>query len=123
MAGVHSISVQELNKMKFHVIQRFGFLNANTFFIGDTIPPVRFGADCRDYTVYEVHCDNASDFAQLADFFEKLFGKRIDKASNRNIRKSVDDLMKQFQKEVKEVDWGACHVRYIPFSEQYRISC
>lgn len=123
MAGVHSISVQELNNMKFHVIQRFGSLNANTFFIGDTIPPVRFGADCRDYTVYTVHCDSTSDFVHLVDFFEQLFGKKIDRTSNRTIRKSVDDLMKQFKKEIKEVEWGACHVRYIPFSEQYRESC
>lgn len=123
MAGVNTISVQELNNMKFHVIERFCFVKANTFLITDTIPPVCFGADCRDYTVYWVHCDSASDFVHLADFLEQLFGKKIDRTSNRTIRKSADDLMKQFKKEIKEVDWGACHVRYIPFSEQYRKSC
>jgi hypothetical protein len=121
MAGIKKISVQELNNLKFHVVENFGMLSKGRFFITDTIPPIQYGADCKDYTWYEVQCNTTKDYSELATFIKNIFGIVIDVSSKKIARKAVDALMNQFKGEIHEVDWGACHVCYIPIAKQFRI--
>lgn len=53
MSGVKRVSFEELKSMKFNAVERFWFIKG-CFYITDTLPPLEYGADFRDYTVYEI---------------------------------------------------------------------
>lgn len=119
MAGIKTVTMEELNEVKFDVIQHFGMSKRGHFFIMNTVEPVVYGADCKDYTWYQVKV-NKQQLPSLGDYINRLFGKVIDVSTIKTAYESINNLDEEYYKNSPCVDWGACHVTYIPYAEQFR---
>lgn len=113
----------ELSSMKFEVIERFGVTknrNNYRFFIQEAIEPTEFGADCQDYTWYEVPLKNSTDLEALSAFLKNLFNVEIELTFNQDVRGIVKALNQELAAKADVIYWGACHVIHLPITEQFR---
>ncbi len=123
MAGMKDVTFEEMKSIKFNVISRLGITKQRRnreLFIMDVIPPTKFGADCKGYTWYQVLLITDEDYKQAKDFIEELFQIQCSELNKENCIQSVKLLEKELQKKGKVEDWGACHVTYLPYAEQFR---
>ena len=119
MAGVRNITIEEMKVMKFDVIEHFGMSKNGHFFIMNTVEPVQYGSDCKDYSWYQIKVTK-KNLETLGEFIHSLFGKVIDVTSMKTAFEAVNALDKDFHDNIEAVDWGACHVLHIPYAEQFR---
>lgn len=119
MAGTINVTIEELKEVKFDVIEHFGMSRNGHFFIMNTVEPVEYGADCKDYTWYQVMVKK-EHLPSLGDYINRLFGKMIDVTSVKAACEAVNALDIEFHDSVEPVDWGACHVLHIPYADQFR---
>ena len=113
----------DLSSMKFKVIERFGVTRNRKnyeFFIQETIEPTVFGADCQDYTWYEVPLKNTNDLEALSSFLKNLFNVEIELTSNQEAREIVNALNQNMIAKAEVIYWGACHVIHLPITQQFR---
>ena len=75
---------EELNAIKFDIVEHFGMQKKSEFFIMNTVAPAEYGADA-DYQYYEVDVKTDEDMDALKAFIEDLFGMKGDA----NIMKQV----------------------------------
>lgn len=123
MAGMKDMNFDEMRAMKFNVLSRIGITKQKRdkeFFIMDVIPPTGFGADCKGYTWYQVILKTDDDYKQLKNFIEELFQIQCPELNRENCIQSIGLLEKKLQRESKVINWGACHVTYLPYAEQFR---
>lgn len=111
---------EELNEMKFDIVEHFGMQKKGEFFIMNTVPPVEYGADCQDYITYEVDVKTDEDISALKKFIKDMFGMKIYGTELKSVIKEVDALDDYFQKVIPAADLGACHVREIPIAERFK---
>ena len=119
MSGIKNLTLEELRRKKFDVIQHFGMNKKGKFFIMNTIEPREYGADCRDYTWFEIHIEN-EELLTFAEFIHDLFGMVIDVTSIKKAVSSIDDLENKLKGKAPKVDWGACTVTKIPFNSKFK---
>ena len=67
---------EELNAMKFDIVEHFGMQKKSEFFIMNTVAPAEYGADA-DYQYYEVDVKTDEDLDALKAFIEDLFGMKV----------------------------------------------
>ena len=67
---------EELNAMKFDIVEHFGMQKKSEFFIMNTVSPAEYGADA-DYQYYEVDVQTDEDLDALKAFIEDLFGIKV----------------------------------------------
>lgn len=111
---------EDLNAMKFDVVEHFGMQKKGLFFIMNTVPPVEYGADCQKYEWFEVDVKTDEDLDALKLFIERMFGIKMCATTIKQAVKEVNSLDNHFQKVVPAVDYGACHVRFLPIADQFR---
>lgn len=110
---------EELNAMKFDIVEHFGMQKKSEFFIMNTIAPAEYGADA-DYQYYEVEVKTDEDLDALKAFIEELFGMKVYATTIKQAIKEIDALDEYFRKVIPAVDYGACHVREIPISDRFK---
>ena len=111
---------EDLYKVKFDVVEHFGMLKNGEFFIINTVPPVVYGADCKDYITYKVDVKTQEDITALKKFIKDMFGVKIYATELKTIIKEVDALYAYFEKVIPATDWGACHIRELPISDLFK---
>lgn len=111
---------EELNAMKFDVVEHFGMQKKGEFFIMNTVPPVEYGHDCQNYETFEVDVQTDEDLDALKAFIEDIFGMKVYATTIKDAIKEVDALDEYFRKVIPAVDYGACHVREIPISDRFK---
>ena len=111
---------EELMKTKFDVVEHFGMMKKRYFFIMNTVPPVEYGHDCQNYEWFEVDVQTDEDLDALKLFIEGMFGIKMCATTIKQAVKEVNSLDNHFQKVVPAVDYGACHVRFLPITDQFR---
>ncbi len=111
---------EELNAMKFDVVEHFGMQKKGEFFIMNTVPPVEYGHDCQNYETFEVDVQTDEDLDALKAFIEDIFGMKVYASTIKDAIKEVDALDDYFRKVIPAVDYGACHVREIPISDRFK---
>lgn len=99
---------EELNAMKFDIVEHFGMQKKSEFFIMNTVAHAEYGADA-DYQYYEVDVKTDEDLDALKAFIEDLFGM-----------KKINALDEYFRKVIPDVDYAACHVREIPILDRFK---
>lgn len=119
-SGRINVTFEELMKTKFDVVNHFGMCTNGRFFVMNTVPPVEYGADCRSYAWFEVNVKTESDLAALKDFIKAMFGLDMKASTIKQAIKEVNNLDKHFARTIKAIDYGACHVRFIPIADQFR---
>ena len=110
---------EELNAMKFDIVEHFGMQKKSEFFIMNTVAPAEYGADA-DYQYYEVDVKTDEDLDALKAFIEDLFGMKVYATTIKQAIKEIDALDEYFRKVIPAVDYGACHVREIPISDRFK---
>lgn len=126
MSGIQETTFDELNNMKFTVVSRFGVTrnnrkNGRRFFLMETVPPTEYGADCQDYVWWEVRVKTDQDFERLNDFLQRLFRlERVKIPVGKDSPAAAERLEKQIRKSAKVVDFGACHVTYLPIAPEFQ---
>ena len=111
---------EDLNAMKFDVVEHFGMQKKGLFFIMNTVPPVEYGADCQKYEWFEVDVQTDEDLDALKAFIEDLFGIKVYATTIKQAIKEVNALDEYFRKVIPAVDYGTCHVREIPISDRFK---
>lgn len=111
---------EELNAMKFDVVEHFGMQKKGEFFIMNTVPPVGYGHDCQNYETFEADVKTDEDLEALKAFIEDLFGMKIYATTIKDAVKEVDALDEYFRKVIPDVDYGACHVRELPIADRFK---
>ncbi|MDY2957095.1 MAG: hypothetical protein SOR59_05765 [Lachnospiraceae bacterium] len=106
---------EELNAMKFDIVEHFGMQKKSEFFIMNTVAPAEYGADA-DYQYYEVDVKTDEDMDALKAFIEDLFGMKVYATTI----KEINALDEYFRKVIPDVDYGACHVREIPILDRFK---
>lgn len=125
MAGLITKTFEELEQMKYTVIEHFGITGGTKkgfeFFLTETMPPKAFGYDCRDYTWYSVQLNTEQDFEQLNNFLNRLFDRSdINIPSGKTCMVACDQVENQIKQQSRSIDWGACHVVYMPISASFQ---
>lgn len=118
--GRINVTFDELMKTKFDVVNHFGMYTNGRFFVMNTVPPVEYGADCRGYAWFEVNVKTESDLATLKDFIKAMFGLDMKASTIKQAIKEVNNLDKHFARTIKAIDYGACCVRFLPITDQFR---
>lgn len=111
---------EDLNAMKFDVVEHFGMQKKGLFFIMNTVPPVEYGDDCQKYEWFEVDVQTDEDLDALKEFIEDMFGMKVYATTIKQAIKEVNALDEYFRKVIPAVDYGACHVREIPISDRFK---
>lgn len=119
MAGIKNVTIEEMKEMKFDVIEHFGMSKNGHFFIMNTVEPVQYGSDCKNYSWYQTKVTK-KNLESLGEFVHSLFGKVIDVTSMKAAFEAVNALDEYYHENIDAVDWGACHVLHIPYAEQFR---
>jgi len=127
MAGIKAISFEELEQMKFTIVEGFAvgrmYRSRSKFYfsIMETVPPTAYGYDCKDYSWYKVQLNSKQDFEQLSHFLNKLFDRNdICIPSGKTGMDAVKKLAQQIRRSSAVVDWGACHVTYMSISSAFQ---
>ena len=111
---------EELMKTKFDVVEHFGMMKKGYFFIMNTVPPVEYGADCQKYEWFEVDVKDERNLVALKEFIKAIFDVDMKASTIKRAIKEVNNLDKQFARTVKAVDYGACHVTFLPIADRFR---
>lgn len=119
MAGIKDITMKELYEMKFDIIEHFGMARNGQFFIMNTVEPIQYGSDCKDYTWICVQV-KGEQLPSLGEFIHSLFGNVIDVSNMKAAFSSINNLDKEYHETIPSVDWGACQVTHIPFADRFR---
>lgn len=127
MSAIKEVSINDLEGMKFNVIQSIYLnhsakLNKTYFGLTETVPPVEYGADCKKYAWYETTLKGNEDYSHLQAFLSKLFGCNAPKIPTeyRKAKKVIDAFETALNKDSKNVDFGACHVNYMPIAPAFK---
>ena len=110
---------EELNAMKFDVVEHFGMQKKGEFFIMNTVPPLEYGHDAH-YAWYRVDVQTDEDLDALKAFIEDIFGIKVYASTIKDAIKEVNALDEYFRKVIPAVDYGACHVREIPIAYRFK---
>ena len=86
----------------------------------DTLTPLTYGADCRDYTWYEAPIKTNRDIEDLKTFLHDMFDICITGSNLKDVAASVNDADDRMSSLFPSVDYGACRVTSFPYADKFR---
>ena len=106
---------EELNAMKFDIVEHFGMQKKSEFFIMNTVAPAEYGADA-DYQYYEVDVKTDEDLDALKAFIKDLFGMKVYATTIKQAIKEIDAWMRWCSDHHR---WN-CQSDWMHLPEQYK---
>ena len=110
---------EELNAIKFDIVEHFGMHKKGEFVIMNTVAPIGYGYDAH-YEYYYVDVKTDEDLDALKAFIEDMFGMKVYATTIKQAVKEINALDEYFRKVIPDVDYGACHVMEIPISDRFK---